>query len=208
MGTASNWDPAIQHGSPPLALMTKAIEERAELARTGSGLRIGRLTLDILGAIPVAPVKVRAWVDRPGSRISLLYLPRCSPPDPTAPTGPSHGSTPGCSAPATQPTSRPIGIPHSSRVMRYRPRTRGQATPVTWRRSPGARRPTAPGRSQRWCGSARSFRWCTANPLTDVQRLAMVVDSANGVGSAIEPNRIRVHEHRHLGASASRPVGQ
>ena len=48
-GTRSNWDPEIQHGSPPLALMTKLIEELA----AGSGLRIGRLTLDILGAIAV-----------------------------------------------------------------------------------------------------------------------------------------------------------
>ena len=53
-GTRSNWDPEIQHGSPPLALMTKLIEELA----AGSGLRVGRLTLDILGAIPVVPVKV------------------------------------------------------------------------------------------------------------------------------------------------------
>ncbi|MDT5297827.1 MAG: hypothetical protein QOG79_1069, partial [Mycobacterium sp.] len=57
--TASNWDATIQHGSPPLALMTKAIEQLA----VGSPLRVGRLTLDILGAIPVAPVKVRAWVE-------------------------------------------------------------------------------------------------------------------------------------------------
>ena len=65
-GTRSNWDPEIQHGSPPLALMTKLIEELA----ADSGLRVGRLTLDILGAIPVTPVRVRAWVERPGSRIS------------------------------------------------------------------------------------------------------------------------------------------
>ena len=51
-GTRSNWDPEIQHGSPPLALMTKLIEELA----ADSGLRVGRLTLDILGAIPVTPV--------------------------------------------------------------------------------------------------------------------------------------------------------
>ena len=63
-GTRSNWDPEIQHGSPPLALMTKLIQELAG----ESGLRIGRLTLDILGAIPVTRVRVRAWVERPGSR--------------------------------------------------------------------------------------------------------------------------------------------
>jgi Thioesterase-like superfamily len=67
-GTRSNWDTEIQHGSPPLALMTKLIEELAG----DSGMRIGRLTLDILGAIPVARVRVRAWVERPGARISLL----------------------------------------------------------------------------------------------------------------------------------------
>lgn len=60
--TRSNWDPAIQHGSPPLALLTKAIEELT----AGSGLRVGRLTLDILGAIPVAPVRVRLGWTGPG----------------------------------------------------------------------------------------------------------------------------------------------
>ena len=67
-GTGSNWNPEIQHGSPPLALMTKHIEELAG----DSGMRVGRLTLDILGAIPVAPVRVRAWVERPGARISMM----------------------------------------------------------------------------------------------------------------------------------------
>jgi Thioesterase-like superfamily len=66
--TASNWDAAIQHGSPPLALLTKAIEEQL----VDTPLRIGRLTLDILGAIPVAPVKVRARITRPRRRIFLL----------------------------------------------------------------------------------------------------------------------------------------
>ena len=37
IGTASNWDDTIQHGSPPLALMTKAIEElRGGLRRCAS----------------------------------------------------------------------------------------------------------------------------------------------------------------------------
>ena len=70
--TRSNWDPEIQHGSPPLALMTKLIEELAG----DSELRIGRVSMDILGAIPVAPVRVRAWVERPGSRISMM-APKC-----------------------------------------------------------------------------------------------------------------------------------
>jgi hypothetical protein len=66
--TRSNWTPVLQHGSPPLALLTRAVEALL----TGSGLRIGRLSLEILGALPVAGVRVRAWVDRPGRRIRLL----------------------------------------------------------------------------------------------------------------------------------------
>ena len=80
--TRSNWNPEIQHGSPPLALMTKLIEELAD----GSGLRIGRLSLDILGAIPVAPVRVRAWVERPGTRISMMAAEMLAA-RPAAPTG-------------------------------------------------------------------------------------------------------------------------
>ena len=37
--TASAWGPNLQHGSPPLALLTKVVEERL----AGSGQRIGRL---------------------------------------------------------------------------------------------------------------------------------------------------------------------
>ena len=49
----------------------------------------------------------------------------------------------------------------------------------------------------RWCP------WWTANPTTAVQRLAMVVDSANGVGAALDPAEFMfmntdttVHLHR------------
>jgi hypothetical protein len=54
--TRGNWDRTVQHGSPPLALMTKLIEELA----TDSGLRIGRICLDMLGPIPVT--RMRAGV--------------------------------------------------------------------------------------------------------------------------------------------------
>jgi hypothetical protein len=66
-GTRSNWDPEIQHGSPPLALMTTLIEERAG----DSGMHVGRLTLDIPGAIPVTRLRLRSWVERPGARSTV-----------------------------------------------------------------------------------------------------------------------------------------
>ena len=39
-------------------------------------------------------------------------------------------------------------------------------------------------------------------PTTALQRLAMVVDSANGVGAALDPADVHLHEHRHRRAPA------
>ena len=66
--TASGWGPNLQHGSPPMALLLKAIEE---LPEPRESLRIGRVALDILGPVPLEPVRVRAWIERPGRRIVL-----------------------------------------------------------------------------------------------------------------------------------------
>ena len=44
--TRSNWGPAIQHGSPPLALLTKAIEDLAALPVTtaaGGSVRLDQV---------------------------------------------------------------------------------------------------------------------------------------------------------------------
>ena len=79
--TCSNWSSEIQHGSPPLALLTKMIEESLQ----GSGQRIARLSLDILGAIPVAPMRVRTWVPRPGRRIALVAAEMAPQADPDRP---------------------------------------------------------------------------------------------------------------------------
>jgi hypothetical protein len=200
MGTASNWDPTIQHGSPPLALMTKAIEELAA-SSAGSGLRIGRLTLDILGPIPVAPVKVRGWVDRPGSRISLVSAEMLA----SRPDGTDRA--------VARVHAWLLGTSDTSDVAtdRYPPLVEGDAvpTPHAWAGNPGyleaitwRTQDTAPGEpAEVWLSPLVPL--VDDEALTDVQRLAMVVDSANGVGSAIDPSEFvfmntdtSVHLHR------------
>jgi hypothetical protein len=139
----------IQHGSPPLALMTKAIEEVA----ADTPLRIGRLTLDILGAIPVAPVKVRAWTLRRGCAHLTDVRRNVS------------GRKRTCGGPG-----------HRVAAGHQRYQSRG-----------GLAQPARP------LGGRRG--------VNDVQRLAMVVDSANG--AALDPNEFvfmntdtTVHPHR------------
>jgi hypothetical protein len=193
-GTRSNWDPEIQHGSPPLALMTKVIEEMA----ADTPLRIGRLTLDILGAIPVAPLKVRAWTARPGARISLV----CAELLPLADA-----------RPVARVTAWLLATSDTSDVATDRcpPMVEGASVPNphAWLGAPGYLE-TVRWRKQATAeGTAAEVWLCPlvplvdAEPVTDVQRLAMVVDSANGAGAALDPAEFvfmntdtTVHLHR------------
>jgi len=179
--TASNWDSTIQHGSPPLALMTRLLEDQA----AGSGQRTGRLLLDILGAIPVAPVRVRSWVQRPGSRISLHQAEMS----------------------AQRPDGRWRAVATLSAWMlaagdtaavaydRHPPLTEGEQTNEAhgWDGAPGYLESVSWRRQAVGDGGA-SVAWLRSllplvddEPVTDLQRLALVVDSANGVGAQLDP---------------------
>jgi acyl-Coa thioesterase superfamily protein/acyl-CoA thioesterase superfamily protein len=59
------WDPEALHGGAPAALMMRAI------AALGTGLSVGRLTIDFLGPVPLAPLSVAASVVRPGRRFAV-----------------------------------------------------------------------------------------------------------------------------------------
>jgi len=61
------WDPGSQHGGPPAALLVRAVEA---LDAPGPML-LSRLTIEYLGAVPLAPLEVSAQVVRPGRRLQL-----------------------------------------------------------------------------------------------------------------------------------------
>ena len=196
-GTRSNWDPEIQHGSPPLALMTKLIEERAE----DSGLRIGRLTLDILGAIPVTRVRARAWVERPGARISIMAAQMLA----RRPDGSERA--------VARVTAWLLAPSDTTDVVtdRYPPITEGDsvAVPHGWEGAKGYLE-TVSWRRQRTAESESPLAWLSplvplidSEPTTALQRLAMVVDSANGAGAVLDQEKFLfmntdtvVHLHR------------
>jgi acyl-coenzyme A thioesterase PaaI-like protein len=59
------WDPGMMHGGAPSALLTRAIEALAP------EMQLARLTVDFLGAVPLAPVRVEAEIWRRGRRMQL-----------------------------------------------------------------------------------------------------------------------------------------
>ena len=66
--TRGPWDPNAQHAGPPSALIVRALER----CRPREGLRLGRISIDILGPVPLAPLTVEARVVRPGRSVELL----------------------------------------------------------------------------------------------------------------------------------------
>ncbi|WP_422749644.1 thioesterase family protein [Mycobacterium sp. WMMD1722] len=190
--TRSNWGPEIQHGSPPLALLTKLIEEQAP-----EGMRVGRLTLDLLGAIPVVPMRARAWVSRPGSRIAMM----------TAEMTPVGGARPVGRVSAWLIATSDT---RDAATDRHPPIDEGPAVTQShaWEGAQGYLE-TVDWRKQVDDGTA-AVGWLTPlvplvddEPTTALQRLAMVVDSANGLGAALDPQQYMfmntdtvVHLHR------------
>jgi hypothetical protein len=62
--TRGPWDPGAQHAGPPSALLARAIES--------PGWFVGRITIEILRPVPLAPLTVAQRVLRPGRSVELV----------------------------------------------------------------------------------------------------------------------------------------
>lgn len=62
------WNPAFQHAGPPAALLVRQIER----CSPRQNAVLARISVDILGPIPLAPLHATARVVRPGRSVELL----------------------------------------------------------------------------------------------------------------------------------------
>jgi hypothetical protein len=62
--TRGPWDPGAQHAGPPAALLGRAVE--------AEGTLIGRITIEVLRPVPLAPLAVASAVVRPGRNVELV----------------------------------------------------------------------------------------------------------------------------------------
>lgn len=62
------WDPGAQHGGGPAALLVRAVEA----LESPAPMLLARLTIEFLGAVPLAPMEVRTEIVRPGKRLQLV----------------------------------------------------------------------------------------------------------------------------------------
>jgi Thioesterase-like superfamily len=97
------WDPEAQHGGAPAALLATALEQ----ADGGEGLRVARVTCELLRPVPLAPLELAVRVLRPGRRVQLVEAELRHGPDPVArATGLRIREAPG-STPLAEPPPAP-----------------------------------------------------------------------------------------------------
>lgn len=178
--TAGPWGPDSQHGGPPAALLTRAVEQ---LGRDPERV-VGRLTMELLGPVPVGPLRVGAEVVRPGRTVEMceatLYDEAagrvCARAVawlfPATTDGPDQSVAPLPHAPADGgPRDRPASW------------SGGYLDSVEWRWIVGSVGEPGPGTV--WMRPAVDL--VAGEPMSPVQRLMACVDSASGVSAALDP---------------------
>jgi Thioesterase-like superfamily len=127
--TTGPWDVRAQHGGPPSALLGRAMQR----CEPRDDMIIARFTCEILHAVPVGEIGVRARVARPGKNVELLEAvasadgrevaratawrvrradsPPVAPPQPGPPALPGEASTQSGEAPSARSGEAPPALP-------------------------------------------------------------------------------------------------
>jgi hypothetical protein len=181
--TAGPWGPDKQHAGPPTALLARAIER----FEPREGHRLGRVSVDVLGAVPVALLRIRVERLRPGRRLELIearaeadgrtvlaaraWRLACTPDDfPSVPERPSL-------EPPDLPDEEPIRLPGIY--------LDGYLSAVDFRFERGSF--DQPGPSMTW-GRQRVPLLDGETP-TGWQRALVLADSGSGISLALDPVR-------------------
>ena len=182
--TAGPWGPDSQHGGPPAALLTRAIESLVGQTNGEAPDRVvGRLTMELLGPVPVGPLQVQASVARPGRSVQL-----CEATAYDVERGRACARATAWVFPATDegPGSDVTPLPHTPADGAHKepPATwsRGYLDSIDWRWVVGA--VDEPGPGVVWMRPRVPL--VEGEPTSAVQRLMVCVDSASGVSAALD----------------------
>src|SRR5688572_2636525 len=181
--TAGPWDDRLQHGGAPTALIAWA----AERLVPREPMQVIRITVDLLRPVPIAPLQIRAEVVREGRKIQLCAvtllhenvvvvrasvlkirraqfdLPPTAIEEKVELPGPEHGRV-AEPAPGTRPNAFIRGLTLSVVKGAFR----------------------EPGPAAIWFRAERPL--LASEPLTPLQRTAMVADFCNGVSTVLDWN--------------------
>lgn len=194
--TTGPWFADAQHGGPPAGLLVRAFER----CEPRPGMQLSRVTVEVLGKIPAGDVEVRAVVERPGRSIELLGAELVAGGRAVLRARAwrlAVGDTAEVESGAAPPLPPPDGADlRPDRAEGWLP---GYIDAVEWRWVSGGW--DVPGPGELW-GRPR-VPLVEGEEATPLQRMAVVGDSANGIGSPLDIRRwlyvnteLTVHVHR------------
>jgi hypothetical protein len=189
------WSPKTQHLGPPSALLVRALEELP----SDAPMLLARMTVEILGPVPVAELTVTAGVERPGRAVELLGAELAASGRTVARARAWRHVRSDTSAMAVD-VDAPLPPPEDGEPM-YRPESWGSGylDAMEWRTLAGHL--GKPGPATVW--ARQTVDLVAGERPTGLQRLMVVADSGNGVSGRLDPlewlfinSELTVHVYR------------
>jgi acyl-coenzyme A thioesterase PaaI-like protein len=179
-GTAGPWQPGLQHGGPPSALLVRAAE-RFAAREAQPGLIAMRLAAEFVGAVPVGEVEVTARLVR-SARSAALVEATLIAQDRICLQGRvwlvRPRDTAGLAAELPPPSEPPSGLPGLGTHFPY-------GDTIDWQFVTGSL--VTPGPGAAWARPLRTL--VPDEPLSGLQRVALVGDSASGISAELDWSR-------------------
>jgi hypothetical protein len=179
--TTGPWSATTQHLGPPSALMVRAMEQLP----TSSPMMIARVTVEILGPVPVAELSVTAAVDRPGRSVELLSA-SLSAGGRVVARARAWRIVRSDTSPVAVDVESPLAPPSAGEVM-VRPEGwgAGYLDVMEWRALSGSL--GEPGPATVW--GRQTMPLVGSESPSGLQRLLTVADSGNGVSNRLDPRK-------------------
>jgi hypothetical protein len=179
--TRGPWDPGHQHGGPPAALLGRAVERFEPVP----GMRVVRMTLEILRPVPISELSVDVSLARPGKSVQLLEATLSAGGRAVMLARAWRMRT--TALPLSAPRRNPLPAPESGTAEPFFSAASdvGYHSGTEWRFVRGSFREPGPGTA--WIRmTAPLVEGETPSPL---ERVLTVADSGNGVSAALDHNR-------------------
>jgi hypothetical protein len=179
--TAGPWSADAEHGGPPSALAARELERH----EPDEGMRLARVSIDILRPVPVRELEIRTRTVRPGKRVALLEaVIAAGGQDVLVARGWRIATSD--AAPAIGKNSSVPELPATGRPPRFEGGyVDGYLSAIEWRFATG--RFDEPGPCQVW--ARPRIPLLAGEDLSPACRTLLVADSGSGVSMVLDPTK-------------------